>query len=79
MVVRPRVTYAATMCWPRVKFETSRANLNKLQRLACLGITGAMRAAPTSANEVLLGFSPLQSRLRLRPEQELVVWWPLSY
>jgi hypothetical protein len=43
MVVRPIVTYAATVRRHRVKFRTSRAELNKLQRMACLGITGAMK------------------------------------
>jgi hypothetical protein len=35
-VVRPIVTYAATVWWPRVKFKTSQAELSKLQRVACL-------------------------------------------
>jgi hypothetical protein len=33
--------------------------LNKLQRLTCLAITGAMGTTPTAAMEVLLGLSPL--------------------
>jgi hypothetical protein len=48
-VVRPIVTYAATIWWPRVKLKASQAELSKLQRLACLGITGAVRTAPTAA------------------------------
>jgi hypothetical protein len=55
MVVRSIVTYAAIVWWPRVKFRTSRAELSKLQIMTCLGITGAMRAAPTATIEVLLG------------------------
>jgi hypothetical protein len=39
--------------------ETSQAELSKLQRMACLGITGAMRMAPTAAMEILLGLPPL--------------------
>jgi hypothetical protein len=58
-VVRPIVTYAATVWWPRVKFKTSRAELSKLQRVACLGITGAIKTAPTAAMEVLFGLPPL--------------------
>jgi hypothetical protein len=56
--VRPIITYAATIWWPRVKFKTSQAELGKLQKMACLGITGAMRTAPTAAMEVLLGPPP---------------------
>jgi hypothetical protein len=58
-VVRPIVTYAATIWWPRVKLKTSQAELSKLQRLTCLGITGALRTAPTAAMEALLGLPPL--------------------
>jgi hypothetical protein len=58
-MVRPIITYAANIWWPRVKLKISQAELGKLQRLSCLGITGAMRTAPTAAMEVLLGLPPL--------------------
>jgi hypothetical protein len=63
MVVRPIVTYAATVWWHMVKYSTSWAELSKLQRMACLGITGAMSTAPTAAIEVLLGLPPLHLQL----------------
>jgi hypothetical protein len=49
--------------WPRLEYKTSQAKLSKLQRLACLGITGAMRTAPTAAIEVLLGLRPLHLKI----------------
>ena len=58
-IVRPMLTYAALVWWPRVTLSTTRASLNHIQRLACLGITGAMRSAPTAALEVLLCLPPL--------------------
>jgi hypothetical protein len=39
--------------------KTSQAELSKLQRVACLGITGAIKTTPTAAMEVLLGLPPL--------------------
>jgi hypothetical protein len=60
------VTYAATIWWPRIKLSTSQAELGKLQMKVCLGITGAMRSAPTAAMEDLLGL-PL---LHLQVEAE---------
>jgi hypothetical protein len=57
--VRPIVTYATTIWWSKVKLKTCQAELSKLQRTACLGITGAMRRAPTATMEVLLRFPPL--------------------
>jgi hypothetical protein len=49
--------------WTRIKYRRSRAEFSKLPRMACLGITGAMRTAPTAAIEVLLGLSPLHLQL----------------
>jgi hypothetical protein len=63
VVVRPIVTYAATVWWSRIKYGTSKAELSKLQRMACLGITGAIRTVPTTAIEVLLGLPPLHLQL----------------
>jgi hypothetical protein len=54
MIIRPFLTYGATVWWTRVNFNVSRRELNKLQRLACLAITGATKTTPTAAMEVLL-------------------------
>jgi hypothetical protein len=63
-VVRLMVTYAATIWWPRVRLETSEAELSKLQKMVCLGITGAIWTAPTAAMEVLLGLTPLHLQVK---------------
>jgi hypothetical protein len=63
VVVRPIITYAAMIWWPSLKFKISQAKLSKLQRLACLGVTGAMRTAPTAAIEVFLGLPPLHLKI----------------
>jgi hypothetical protein len=39
--------------------------------MAYLGITGAMRTAPTAATEVLLGFPHYTCRWKRRPRQEI--------
>jgi hypothetical protein len=59
MVVRAIITYAIMVQWPRVIHKTSRVKLSNLQRLVCLGTTGAIQMAPTTATEVLLGLPPL--------------------
>jgi hypothetical protein len=64
-VVRPIVTYAATVWWPRVKLKRSQAELSKLQRVACLGITRAINTAPPAAMEVLLGLPPLHMQVEV--------------
>jgi len=59
MVIRLILTYGSMVWWPRVRFNVNRMELNKIQRLACLAITGAMRMIPTAPVVVLLGFLPL--------------------
>jgi hypothetical protein len=67
-VIRPIVTYAATVWWPRVKLKTIQADLSKLQMMVCLGSTEAMRTTPTTAIEVLLGLPPLHLQVETKAE-----------
>src|SRR5436190_18658051 len=55
----PMVTYASMVWWPRVEAKGTKSKLQKLQRLACLSITGAMTSCPTVALEAMLGLTPL--------------------
>ena len=58
-VIRPIVTYASIVWWTKTNETTAQALLTKIQRLACLNITGAMSTCPTAAMEALLGLLPL--------------------
>ena len=58
-MVRPIVTYASVVWWPKLMQKTSIDKCCKLQRLACLSITGAMRTSPTAAMEAIVGLTPL--------------------
>ena len=64
MMVRPIITYAAWIWWTKVDQKTAAAKLNKIQRLACLLITGAMRSAPTGALEALMGLTPIKIHVK---------------
>lgn len=64
MVVIPIMSYAAVIWWPRVKYKTIQAKLSNLQGLTCLAVTGAIRMAPTTAVEVLLGLPPLYLKVQ---------------
>jgi hypothetical protein len=39
--------------WPGCQMASANKNLNRVQRLACLGITGPMHTTPTSTVEVI--------------------------
>lgn len=58
-IVRPMISYAALIWWPKLSHKNSELALTKLQRTACLAITGACRSCPTAAMEVLLNLTPL--------------------
>ena len=58
-VIRPMVTYGAVVWWPRTKTGTAINKLQRIQRQACLAITGCMKTTPTAALEVMLDLPPL--------------------
>ena len=53
------LSYAAVVWWTRVDYSTVDKQLEHVQRIACLYITGAIRTTPTSALEVITGLTPL--------------------
>ena len=59
VVIRPSVTYASLVWWPGCQTASAKKKLSRIQRLACLGITGAMSTTPTSAVEALICLPPL--------------------
>ena len=58
-VIRPMMTYASFVWWPKTKQKSACIELTKVQRLACLATTGAMRTTPTIALEALLNLPPI--------------------
>jgi len=59
-VTRPSVTFASLVWWPSCQTASAKKKLSRIQRLACLGITGAVRTTPTHAMEVLICLPPLE-------------------
>ena len=59
MMVRSIITYAAIISWPKLLERTTATILQKLQRIACLSITGAMRTCLTAALEAMVGLLSL--------------------
>ena len=58
-VIKPMILYASLVWWPRTERTTVCQELARLQRMACLCVSGALRTTPTAALEVLLGLTPL--------------------
>ncbi|CAH1974332.1 unnamed protein product [Acanthoscelides obtectus] len=63
-IVRPSLLYGSLVWWPCIRTESTKAKLNKIQRLACISITSAVRTTPLSAMEALLDLPPLDLVIR---------------
>jgi hypothetical protein len=59
-VFRPSITFASLVWWPGCKMTSAKKRLSRIQRPACLGITGVMHTTPISATEALTGLPPLE-------------------
>lgn len=68
-IVRPRVTYASMIWWNKTTETTAQKKLAKLQRLACIAITGAMKGTPSNALNALLNLLPLHQYVQLQAEK----------
>ena len=51
--------YAAVIWWPGTTYKTVSRQLEHLQRLACLYISGAVRTTASAALEIVVGITPL--------------------
>ncbi|KAL1448474.1 hypothetical protein WDU94_005530 [Cyamophila willieti] len=63
-IIRPMVTYASLVWWPKTKEKTAQAVIQKIQRLACISITGAIKTCPTAAMETMLDMLPLYMHIK---------------
>jgi len=58
-VLRPSIFHGALVWWSKVTQKTTKIQLGRIQRMACIAITRAMKSTPTAAMEVLLNLNPL--------------------
>ena len=59
-IVWPTPTFASLVWSPGCQMASTKKKLSKVQRLACLGITGAICLTPTGVMEALIGLAPLE-------------------
>jgi hypothetical protein len=58
-IIWPSITLASLVWWPDYQMVNAKKRPSRIQRLVCLGITGAMHTRPTGAMEAL-GLPPLE-------------------
>ena len=71
-IVRPILIYGCMVWAPRAEVGTVQKQINRVQRLACLSITGVMTSTPTASLEILLSLPPLD--LFIKQEAELIAY-----
>ena len=57
-IIRPSITFAPLVWWPDCQKDSAKKRLSRVQRLACLAMTGVMRTTPTSAMEAFTCLPP---------------------
>jgi len=63
-MIRPMLTHAGVVWWPYVKLGVAKTMLGRLQRLAHLAITGAIRTTWTAAVELWLELPSLDVHIK---------------
>jgi len=58
-IVLSTISFASLVWWSGCQSASTKNKLSKVQRLACLGITGALRTTSTGAIEALVGLPSL--------------------
>jgi hypothetical protein len=65
------MSYAAFLWWQESEQTTAYAELQKVQRLAYLLTTGAMKSAPTIALEAMFDLPPLPAMVKKEAAQSI--------
>jgi len=77
-VIRLSITFASLVWWPGCQTASAKKKLSRIQRLACLGITGAVHTTPTRTMEALICLPPVE--LVVQSESRLAAYhlWSLG-
>jgi hypothetical protein len=73
------ITFASLVWWPSYQTANTKKRLSRIQRLACLGIAGAMRNSPIDVMEALTGFSTLELVIQCEAKPAAHFPWSLGF
>ena len=59
-IIRPILLYGILVWWPALSKQSIKKQINKVQRMAEICITGALNTTPNDALDVILNFPPIQ-------------------
>lgn len=62
-IIRPILTYGSLVWWTSLNYKTTTLSISRVQRQACLAVTGALKSTPNDALDVILGIPPLKEHI----------------
>jgi len=65
-VIRPMMSHGCVVWWPRLDIARARKEIDEIQRLVCICVTGAMRTTATAAMEALLYVPLIQTIVKAK-------------
>ena len=74
-IVRPILTYGALVWWETTRTQSRLKLLSKVQRLACINITGAIRSTPQMGLEMILGIEPIDKYIQTLAAKSATRLW----
>jgi hypothetical protein len=77
-VVRTTISFASLVWWLGCQMASAKKKLSKVQRPACLRITGAIHTTPTGAIEALAGLSLLDLMIQEEANSAAHRLWSLG-
>jgi len=77
-IVQPTISFASLVWWPGCQTASAKKKLSKVQRPACLRITGAIPMTPTGAIEALIGLPPLDLVIKGEARSAAHCLWSLG-
>ncbi|XP_070855359.1 uncharacterized protein [Drosophila suzukii] len=84
-IVKPILLYGVSIWWPALMKQTTTTNLNKVQRMASLCISGALRTTPNEALNAILNLPSLdlagmeRAKIAAVRMRDLGQWKPQIY
>ena len=76
-IIRPSITSASLVWCPGFQTVSAKKRLSRVQRLACLGLTGAMCTTLTITMAALIGLPPLELLVQNDPRLATHCLWSL--
>jgi hypothetical protein len=70
-VIRPSIFHGTLVWWSKFRQKTIKTQLGRVQIMARLAITGAMKSTPTAATEVLLNLTPFDLLIMAEARMEI--------